>query len=337
MTFALLTAAGILLLAAWLAHRGVARHPNSRVPAVDPRAHDYEGLGSAGQAAAGDPTVSGLFCGDAHAADGVAFLGVMVDGIGDAAESERTRALVLQAFLVRFDETSDDDPARSIPSRLSSALDAAHEALRALPETDGSAPASGASLAAAVIDTEGLHWVSIGSTRICLQRDDVLHQVTSEQTFGALLARSVMRGQLSPADAAAKQERGALTSYVGGPDPAEVDASRRALPLLPGDRVILSTAGLHERLALDAMEAVVRSSPSACSPALVDAAGRAAPLAGQGGHAGQQPPAAIAAIDFSFSPRGGVAPATPPQRAPGSHTTVRVEPEVEAGVRVGAG
>lgn len=331
MTIALLTAAGLLLLAAWLARGGITRHHAARGPASASRPHEYEGLGSAGQAAAGDPTVPGLFCGDAHTANGPAFLGVIVDGTGDGAEAERTRALVLQAFLVRFDETSGDGRARSIPSRLRSALDAAHETLREGAGTDGVATAPGvarsfgASVAAAVIAPEGLHWVSIGSTRVYLHRDDVLHQVSTEQTFGALLARSVMRGQLSHADAAAKQERGALTSYVGGPDPFEVDASRRPLPLLPGDRVILCTAGLHGGLSPDAMEDVIRSSAGTCSTALVDAAR-------------QEPPAIVAALDFAFSPRDGAAPAASTQeRAPGSHTTVRVEQGVEAGERVRAG
>lgn len=315
MSLAVITGAIILLIAlAFVYRRFGAWRAGARL-AIDGRGHVYGILGQASESADGRGRSDSVFSGDMDSTTGAAFLGVVVDGMGEDKAAERARSLVLHAFLQALRGNADDagwpGPAGT---RLNSALEAAHRAVREAAAEEG-LDELGASVAAVMIHREGMHWVSTGNSRICLYRDGLVHQVTLDHTFGALLARGVMQGQLAAAEAAAKQERDALTSYVGAADPLDLDSSRRPLPLRDGDRVILCTHGLHAWLTPHDMADAVRSAGDDASAILVERALAAAPGSAT----------TVAAVDFLFAPAAGAErPVRRPPGSSGSRTTVRV-------------
>lgn len=326
MTAAILAAAGalvlaVVLLAVVLVTRARADRRAGATPMVAARVSGYDHLGRGGQSAAGggSPDTS-IHSGETDLPDGPAFVGVVVDGIGESAAGERIRSVAMEAFLSGL-----EGGAGGLETRLRSALDAAHSSVRQAAEEAGLE--AGASLSAAVIGRDGLHWISIGNTRIYLCRDGVLHQVTCDQTFGAILAQGVMREQLSPEEAAAKQEREAVTSYVGGADPLRFDASRRPLPLSGGDRVIVCTHGLHGRLGCGDIVEILQSSEGGCSEALVARALRAS----------SANPPAIGAVDFLFDPREAALPSPAVERRRPESSTVRMEEATGETARARAG
>jgi protein phosphatase len=172
-------------------------------------------------------------------------LAVIADGMGGLAHGGAAGALAVKAFLERYQEKTRDE---SIPHALAAALEQANRVVVELARSAGELGNVGATLTAAVVDGERLHWVSIGDSRVYLYRAGHVTQVTHDHVYAAELDARVAAGQLSAAVAEADRDRDALTSHLGKAVLSTIDRSERPLPLESGDRVLLCTDGLYRAL-----------------------------------------------------------------------------------------
>jgi len=101
---------------------------------------------------------------------------------------------------------------------------------------------------AAVLHDQSLYWISAGDSRIYLLRAGRLTRITSDHTYGRQLDEQAAQGKISRAEALNNSERGSLTSYLGQPEPKELDRNTRPLALQPGDSVILCSDGFYRAL-----------------------------------------------------------------------------------------
>lgn len=93
----------------------------------------------------------------------------------------------------------------------------------------------------------------VGDTRIYRLRDGILKLLTTDHTF---VQEMVDKGVLNAEKAASSPHRNVLTQVVGTDDPLE-DVSTQVLDILPDDRFLLSSDGLHDSVAFQDIERII--------------------------------------------------------------------------------
>lgn len=109
----------------------------------------------------------------------------------------------------------------------------------------------GTTLAALVCVPEGVYYCSAGDSRIYLQRNGVLTQLTEDgDHFGELLDK-VAAGTMTYEQAAADPEKDSLSQYIGSGAYIQPDCS--LIPFQPqeGDRIMLCSDGVYNALSGD--------------------------------------------------------------------------------------
>jgi protein phosphatase len=98
-----------------------------------------------------------------------------------------------------------------------------------------------ATTASAVLVSAGASAIAhVGDSRIYLLRDGVLQTLTHDHSW---VAEQVMMGLMSATEAHQHPWRNVVTRALSASDPPQVDLS--PLQLLPGDRLLISSDGLH--------------------------------------------------------------------------------------------
>ena len=106
----------------------------------------------------------------------------------------------------------------------------------------------GATATATIVTSRMAWWAHIGDSRIYLMRENALQQITRDHSF---LQDLIDGGDVSRAEAAAHPMAHVLDQCVGCMD-AGVDSG--ALPLFPGDILLVCTDGLYRSLSITEME-----------------------------------------------------------------------------------
>ncbi|HOV86616.1 MAG TPA: protein phosphatase 2C domain-containing protein, partial [Syntrophobacteraceae bacterium] len=159
---------------------------------------------------------------------------VVADGLGGHASGERAAEIAVDA-LSGFDANST-----ALDRELTELVRHANRNILQAAAEDLSHHGMGTTLTAAFISNGTAHWVHVGDSRLYLFRDQVVVQVTEDQTPVGLLLRT---GELSPEEARVHPARHMLMSCLGR---CELEVECGALDLQRGDLILLSTDGLHD-------------------------------------------------------------------------------------------
>lgn len=178
------------------------------------------------------------------------FLGIVADGVGGLTHGSQASQSAVSAFLQAYHLKS---PGESIPDALARSLHQANAAVLGV-ASEPSAQGAGTTLAAAVLHSSSLYWISAGDSRIYLLHAGQLTRITSDHTYARDLDDQSAQGKISRAEAQNNPERGSLTSYLGQAEPKVVDRNTRPLALAQDDRVIICSDGFYR--ALDDLEIV---------------------------------------------------------------------------------
>lgn len=111
-------------------------------------------------------------------------------------------------------------------------------------------------LSLVVIEPGTLQIGHVGDTRIHLIRGGELTLLSEDQTLAAELAR---RGMIDAEEAEHDPRRNVLTSALGGGGGYTLQTA--SVPSAPGDRILLTTDGLHMKVSRAAMLALSASCP----------------------------------------------------------------------------
>lgn len=115
----------------------------------------------------------------------------------------------------------------------------------------------------------------VGDSRVYLWRDELLQQLTHDHSW---VAEQVMLGLLSPAEARQHPWRNVVTRALSASDPPQVELS--PLTLQKGDRLLLSSDGLHGVISDERIAAVLAAMPTlerGCQQLIEDANGAGGP------------------------------------------------------------
>lgn len=196
---------------------------------------------------------------DAPERNSLGVLLLVADGVGGAQAGDRASAIVANTVLSellsqkeKLASQEHDDLLRALPEVCHRAL---VENVARHPEHRG----LGTTLTLAHFVWPRLSLVHVGDSRCYLQRNSTIRRLTHDQTMAEYL---VDQGLLDPQEAQSSQLRHVLRSVVAGGD-CEMQPEVRQLELKPGDRLLLCTNGLTEKVSDDEIREELRSATNA--------------------------------------------------------------------------
>jgi protein phosphatase len=174
---------------------------------------------------------------DCFAIDHALRLAIVADGMGGEACGEVASSLTVEELTNWFSSAQVDDSRRL---RLAEAVEKAHRRVQLESRSGHACGGMGSTVVAAAWDLPELEIVSVGDSRVYLIRQGQLTQLTNDQNLG-----NQMRDSMGWTDeqVAKFPQRHILTSAVGAGDSVRIQ--QHSLELVPGDRLLLCTDGLH--------------------------------------------------------------------------------------------
>jgi serine/threonine protein phosphatase PrpC len=257
---------------------------------------------------------------------------VLADGMGGYAGGEVASTVARDSFAGAF-YAGEGEPA----ARLARALAAANQAIAAEKQRDPALAEMGSTLIGAFIDHQRLVFVSVGDSLILRWRDDELHRVNRDHSFGEIADRSALgtddRERWSRA--LAETSRHALTLAVtGGPlESSEFGHGPQIAtrPVRSGDLLIIASDGLETLDPVQIQNFVRELQPKGVG-AVADGLIRA--VAGIGGNRTYQDNATVVVVRTVDDTAAGFAvmpPALPPARNGPTEIVIRDMPEPPMG------
>ena len=196
---------------------------------------------------------------------------MVADGVASSSDGALAAQMaidLLPGYVGRHLDTGQSEQP-SASERLGRAVAELSDDLYARGRTDARLAGATTTLVAAVITESQATIAHLGDSRAYLYRDQLLHRLTADHS---LLRVLIDTGTVEAADAAAHPARGVITRHVAMKPPALPDAS--VVTLMPGDRLLLCSDGLHGVLTDTVLGQILdsRSDPNEACTALIAAA-----------------------------------------------------------------
>lgn len=179
--------------------------------------------------------------------NGLGVLAVVADGMGGLSGGDKISQAVVMSMLKQISSIGAGQMDGVLGAMVKSANSEANRLIDEQKRVD-KAYSGGTTLVAALVRGGAFHWISVGDSRVYLYRSGSIVQLNQEHTYEIDLMQKVLNGEMSAAEAAKDPQRRGLTSYIGMGRLKHVDASLRRIKLMPGDRIMLMTDGVFNRL-----------------------------------------------------------------------------------------
>ncbi len=174
--------------------------------------------------------------------DGVDSNGMLVavaDGMGGYQRGEVASRIAIDTL--RSEYFGSEMGPTDVPLRLKQAFRKANELIFADGSAEGEQNMMGTTLVAAVVRDADLTVANVGDSRAYLIRADRLTQITRDHS---LVAEQVAAGAMTEQEARESQHRNIITRALGHRQRVDVDIFE--IRLLPDDRLLMTTDGLHD-------------------------------------------------------------------------------------------
>lgn len=117
-----------------------------------------------------------------------------------------------------------------------------------LTDKSGEPMRAGATLIAAAVDNDEMHFLNIGDSRIYLVRNGRMLQLTHDQNYLTTLMSKVESGEITQQQALNHPKREALISYCGIKQLKIKEMNLKPLKLMSGDIILMCSDGLYRLL-----------------------------------------------------------------------------------------
>ncbi|MDN6478514.1 PP2C family protein-serine/threonine phosphatase [Corynebacterium variabile] len=195
----------------------------------------------------------------------------LADGMGGHAAGEVASQLMIEALLPLNAEFLGDG-ARDItvdrlPGMLVEAMDNGNRAIAAHVDENPTLDGMGCTLSALLFFDGRMGVCHVGDSRGYLLRDDVLTQITKDDTYVQSL---VDEGKLDPADVSSHPQRSLILKALTG---RPVEPTLQLLEVHAGDRFMLCSDGLSDPVSADTIrEVLATGTPDEAAAKLIDLA-----------------------------------------------------------------
>ena len=195
----------------------------------------------------------------------------LADGMGGHAAGEVASQLMIEALLPLNAEFLGDG-ARDItvdrlPGMLVEAMDNGNRAIAAHVDENPTLDGMGCTLSALLFSDGRMGVCHVGDSRGYLLRDDVLTQITKDDTYVQSL---VDEGKLDPADVSSHPQRSLILKALTG---RPVEPTLQLLEVHAGDRFMLCSDGLSDPVSADTIrEVLATGTPDEAAAKLIDLA-----------------------------------------------------------------
>lgn len=177
-------------------------------------------------------------------------LAVVCDGMGGHSYGAMASRVAVQSFIEHFEE----EEGAPITERLEeSLLHANAQVGEAFAEAGAF---GGTTLLAVYVGAGVIWWVSVGDSPLYLWRQGRLLRLNADHSLREVYMEYVREGCMSFADAVMRGH--ALRSAITGAEMELVDISNTPYPLIPGDRIMLTTDGTDDLLYVAALPVAVK-------------------------------------------------------------------------------
>ncbi|HQZ89703.1 MAG TPA: Stp1/IreP family PP2C-type Ser/Thr phosphatase [Thermomicrobiales bacterium] len=191
----------------------------------------------------------------------------VADGMGGYQRGEVASSMAVDALRDRFTTADTSD----VVVLLKQAFRQANESIFNGGSAAGEHNMMGTTLVAGVVKDMDLAIGNIGDSRAYLVRARILNQITNDHS---LVAEQVAMGAMTHDEARGSHHKNIITRALGHRERVDVDIFE--LTLLPDDRLLFSTDGLHDHLEDDEMTTILLTmSPEDAAKEMVDRAIRA--------------------------------------------------------------
>ena len=164
---------------------------------------------------------------------------LVADGMGGHVGGATASGLLREIFVEAYPRASGP-----ITDRLQGCLQAANTAMAEAIARDPDLDSMGSTLVAAVVSSQGLHWISVGDSPLWLFRKGSLERLNADHSMTPVLADLVATGRMTEDEAARDPGRHSLRSAVMGGEIHLMDLSPEPFPVERGDRLLLASDGL---------------------------------------------------------------------------------------------
>lgn len=201
---------------------------------------------------------------------------VLADGMGGLSGGEEASVMTVTVCQEFFRSM----PVQDTPDQ--ALLQMAYQANRnVLRDMERTGTRSGSTLIASLLAPDGMYFVSVGDSRICLLRGSELLTLNRQHVYASVLDKEAAQGIRSAEEARNHPERNSLTSYIGKEDLKLVDYNRIPVRLIKGDRVLLMSDGVFNTLSDDTLVGILKKEKKDAAKALsviqMEILGRALP------------------------------------------------------------
>lgn len=196
------------------------------------------------------------------------YLAVLADGMGGHQRGEVASALAIEALFDTYYADEQAGTSEGAGTALRRGFQAANARIAAESSGDDPNGTMGTTMVAATIVGDQLAVANVGDSRAYLLRAEAATQITRDHS---LIAEQVAAGVMTAEEARESRYRNVVTRALGHRPKLDVDIFEIAL--LPDDRVILCSDGVHSHVEpADFAELGLRYPPQRASQALIDLA-----------------------------------------------------------------
>jgi protein phosphatase len=176
----------------------------------------------------------------------------VADGMGGYQRGEVAAQMAMDALIERFNARDTDD----IPLLLRQAYRQGNERIYADGSAEGEHNMMGTTLVAAIVQGADLTVGNVGDSRAYLVRAKRLNQITHDHS---LVAEQVAMGAMTAQEARESQHKNIVTRALGHRQKVDIDIFE--LKLLPDDRLLLSSDGVHDYIEEDELVGLLLDNP----------------------------------------------------------------------------
>ncbi len=172
---------------------------------------------------------------------------VLSDGMGGHAAGDVASKIVMTEVFseLKFQISGPGLPPGEVARILRGAAEGANDCLRAHIAASPEVRGMGATLVAALVAGDRLHWISVGDSLLLLFRDGRLRQLNEDHSMAPQIDFMVTSGMMDSETARDHPDRNALLSVLAGDPIVRIDCPEAGLLLRDGDILIAASDGLQ--------------------------------------------------------------------------------------------